>query len=285
MGHGQALDVVARVRAACREADGVDPMDEATWLAFRRHGFDGARVAWEDDGFALERDGDLTLAVLPEARRQRLGRRLLGQVIDSADRAWSHGDHPGARALAVAVGWSRARELWVMRRPTSAPLPELEVPDGLEVRGFRDGDLDAVLAVNAAAFADHPEQGSLDRAGFTERAAESWFDPPGLLVAIDRDGALVAFHWTKVHDPAHGEVYVVGVSPDAQGRGLGRVITLAGLHHLQAQGVDEVHLYVEQDNRAARTVYERLGFTHAAADTHVQYRPGTGAARGLRNPA
>ena len=66
-------------------------------------------------------------------------------------------------------------------------------------------------------------------------------------------------------------MYVVGVAPAAQGRGLGKVLTLAGLHHLAGLGVDEVLLYVESDNTAALATYSRLGFTHADADTHVMY--------------
>ena len=62
------------------------------------------------------------------------------------------------------------------------------------------------------------------------------------------------------------------MSPSAQGSGLGRHLTLIGLHHLAARGLGEVLLYVESDNAAAIAVYSRLGFTHADADTHVQYR-------------
>jgi mycothiol synthase len=159
-----------------------------------------------------------------------------------------------------------------MRRPTSLPLPELVVPDGVRVRGYRDDDAEQVLAVNAAAFAHHPEQGSLDLAGLAERMAEPWWDPAGLVIAAseDRDEVL-AFHWTKQHDATLGEVYVVAVGPAAQGRGLGRVVTLAGLHHLAGLGVDEVLLYVESDNAPAVRLYGSLGFEHAARDTHVQY--------------
>ena len=67
-----------------------------------------------------------------------------------------------------------------------------------------------------------------------------------------------------------GEVYVVGVDPDAQGRGLGGALTLAGLHHLAARGLDEVILYVEADNAAAVATYRRLLFDVDALD--VSYR-------------
>ena len=74
--------------------------------------------------------------------------------------------------------------------------------------------------------------------------------------------------------PPFGEVYVVGIAPDAQGGGLGRLLTLTGLHHLAGRGLGEVILYVEADNAPAVAVYERLGFTHAGADTHVMYARG-----------
>ena len=139
------------------------------------------------------------------------------------------------------------------------------------MRGYRDEDRDEVLRVNAAAFAHHPEQGSMDADDLAARMAEEWFDPAGLLVA-DAGGGLRGFHWTKQHSAELGEVYVVAIDPAAQGQGLGRVLTLAGLRHLHGLGVAEVLLYVESDNAPAVHVYEGLGFTHADADTHVQYR-------------
>ncbi|MFC6345157.1 GNAT family N-acetyltransferase, partial [Nocardioides hankookensis] len=108
-------------------------------------------------------------------------------------------------------------------------------------------------------------------AELAERMAEPWFDPAGLLLAVEGD-RLLGFHWTKQHSPDLGEVYVVGIDPTAQGRGLGKLLTLAGLHHLAGLGVAEVLLYVESDNAPAIAVYSGLGFTHADADTHVMYR-------------
>ncbi len=62
------------------------------------------------------------------------------------------------------------------------------------------------------------------------------------------------------------EVYVVGVDPDAQGLGLGRTLTLVGLHHLRSVGMDQIMLYVDESNVAAVRLYESLGFTRYAVD-------------------
>ena len=105
-------------------------------------------------------------------------------------------------------------------------------------------------------------------------AGEPWFDPDGLFLAFDdSSGELLGFHWTKVHaeHPGLGEVYVVGVDPAAQGRGLGRALTLVGLAHLArrlgSHDDPAVMLYVEADNAAAVNTYQRLGFAVTNVDT------------------
>ena len=133
----------------------------------------------------------MDLAVAPVARGRGLGGELAAAALagDAPVTAWSHGDHPAAAVLAARHGLRRARELWVMRRRSSEPLPELVVPDGVTVRGYRDEDRDEVLRVNAAAFAPHPEQGAMDAEDLAARMAEEWFDPAGLLVADAGGGA------------------------------------------------------------------------------------------------
>ena len=260
--------------SAASAHDGAAPLDEAALLRLKHHGLDGVEAFVTADGFALRRGTEIDLVVAPEARRHGLGARLAGLAATAPGplTAWSHGDHPAARTLADRLGFARVRELWVMRRPTVVPLPAVTAPDGVHIRDYGHGDADALLAVNAAAFAHHAEQGALDRDGLAERMAEPWFDPAGLLLAVDEGGELLGFHWTKQHDEHTGEVYVVGIRPTAQGRGLGRLLTVAGLQHLASRGVAEVILYVESDNAPARHVYEGLGFSHAPTDTHVQYR-------------
>lgn len=270
-------DELRRVAEACDAADGVSTLNEQACLELNHRGIEGARLWVERDdagafsGFALLRDGELDLAVHPDARGRGVGAALLAEVAaagpGTALGAWSHADHPGARALAARFGLELTRELVVMRRGLTDLPPRPASADGVRVRGFRPADEERVLEVNRSAFAHHPEQGDLSADDFGWRTRQPWFDPEGLLVAVepDADGheRIVGFHWTKVHrdeDPAFGEVYVVAVDPRQAGRGLGSLLLVAGLEHLARSGVDDVLLYVERDNDPAVAVYTKFGF-------------------------
>ena len=274
-----AAPVVTSILRAAAEADGTPPLDEAALLGLKHHGLEGSRLWLEGrSAFALVHGEALDLVVSPDRRGNGLGRELAAHASPLAWLAWSHADHPAARRLAEEFGWDEVRQLWVMRRGVVprrslalAPRPAKATERGIEIRSFVSGDEEAILAINAAAFAHHPEQGAMEAADLAARMAEPWFDPEGLLIAeVDRVPA--GFHWTKQHDADHGEVYVVAIAPAGQGRGLGRALTIAGLDHLQGRGVSEVLLYVESDNLPARNLYAGLGFEHAAKDTQVQYR-------------
>jgi mycothiol synthase len=230
------------------------------------------------------------LVVRPANRREGIGAELVTHLLERAGidadqpagetggdslRVWAHGDHPAAAALAKRFGFRRVRELRRLRMPLTADLPAVAMPEGFRLRAFVPGqDEDAVIEVNRLAFAWHPEQGALTADDLRAEEAESWFDPAGFLLAVDAEDHVVGFHWTKVHPDVDGgpigEVYVVGVHPDAQGHGLGRPLTMAGLVQLRDHaGMDRVMLYVESDNLPALAVYDRLGFTLWDAD--IQY--------------
>jgi mycothiol synthase len=281
-------EALALLRAATA-ADRVRPVSEETELRLQ-HG--GGRALVVRDGTALAGYANLDEGVAegvvhPDRRRRGFGTALLRQLLEVAgDRplsVWAHGDLPGSAELLAPHGFTRQRVLLQMRRDLAGvdADPAVALPDDVRVLPFRPGrDEDAWLAVNAAAFAHHPEQGAWTAEDLRLREAEPWFDPAGFLLAWrgdpDDGGVLLGSHWTKVHPPGSvggaapdepvGEVYVLGVAPEAQGLRLGGALTDLGLAHLRRRGLGQVLLYVDEDNPAAVRLYERRGFTRFAVD-------------------
>jgi len=269
------------------DADGTRPLSEHVMLHLR-YGGDAPAInflAWSGSDLAGYAHLDTTdmvegasaeLAVGPRHRGMGIGKALVEAILaetgtDARVRLWSHGQSSGAAELARSMGFRRERVLWQMRRSLFAPVPEPVWPQGVLVRTFVVGeDEERWLEVNNRAFAAHPDQGTWTLDDVRMREREPWFDAAGFFLA-EADGELVGYHWTKVHgaDPSGGhehehepigEVYVVGIEPSAQGRGLGPALTLRGLQYLRARGLPQCMLYVDEVNTNAIRTYERLGF-------------------------
>lgn len=255
------LDLAARVSAF----DQVEPLNEASVLAVREGVEPRVDIRFEAPNGELMAlayavgDAPVEVMVDPRFRLGGFGTRMVAAAAsDGATSFWAHGDLPGAARIAAKSGLVAARTLLILRRALTDPVAAEVVPAGVSLRTFAAGDEDAIVAVNARAFAHHPEQGAMDRADLDRRMSSAWFDPAGLFVA-ERSGEIVGFHWTKVEGDL-GEVYVVGIDPAAQGGGLGKALTARGVRHLQEQGLPAVILYVEGDNAPALKVYRGLGF-------------------------
>ena len=277
----------ARTGPGSEAAEGVEEDDgELAGVAVvslpQGSGPDAADSPEAADGAVLE------LVVAPDCRAEGAGSALAAAVAAEALpglRAWSHGNHAAAAALAARHGFHPVRELWRMRQTRAAAedaAPSPVLPDGVRLRTFVPGrDEQPWLDANRAAFAHHPEQGATTLADLQARMAEDWFDAGGFLLAEDTTTSrLLGFHWTKVHagqggHPPIGEVYVVGVTPEAQGRGLGKALTLAGIDHLHQRGLQAIMLYVDADNEAAVALYRSLGFTRWDVDVMYAGSEGT----------
>jgi mycothiol synthase len=280
---------VAGLVSAAEAADGVGPLSDHSRLHSARGG--GSNLVVRAPGGRLAAFGHLDLdddapaigelVVHPQWRRQGLGTMLLLALTARAGPAglqvWAHGRLPAAVALADRLGLHQVRELRQMHRPlTGADVtlpPDAGVPDDLRLRSFRVGEDEAEwLRVNALAFAGYPEQGGWTADDLRDREQAPWFDPEGFLVLepADRPGTIAGYHWTKQHvregSPPLGEVHVVGLDPAYQGRGLGTLLTLAGLRYLRSRGLSEVMLYVDGENAPALATYGRLGFETSLID-------------------
>jgi len=279
------------------EHDGLQPLSEHVWLHLKEggdeHGLHVLATLGESGGVPCGYAHlDVTdavegpcaeLAVDPAWRRTGLGRMLVEELIAQSPsgrlRLWAHGEQAGASELATSLGFVRSRVLWQMRRSLLAPLPRPDLPRDIELRPFRPGTDDgAWLDLNSRAFADLPDQGGWVADDLERRLREPWFSAAGFLTAW-QDDHMVGFHWTKVHGghtggshphPAFGEVYIVGIDPRLRGAGLGKALTLSGLHHLRSLGLSQAMLYVDATNEGAIGLYEALGF--ARWDSDVLFR-------------
>jgi mycothiol synthase len=260
----------AAVRALAEQVaaeDGAPPLSDQALADLGSDAVEHA-VARADDGtvigYGQRTENAAELVALRDA---------IAPVLDAIARPglliWSHGRRSRLTTPFSERGFEPVRELHQLRRPLTDLPDNPPLAEGVRVRAFAPGqDEEAWLAVNAAAFAQHPEQGRWTRGDLEARMAESWFDPAGVLLA-ERGGELLGFHWTKVHPDGDGEVYVLAVSPAAQGLGLGRALLVRGLRHLAGRGCPSVRLYVDGDNPTALRLYENAGFV--SFDLDVQW--------------
>ncbi|WP_101653236.1 mycothiol synthase [Brevibacterium ihuae] len=276
---------------AATRADGLLPISDGL-LAALGESAEGTRM-WTADtgdellGFGVAAEQGARWAaeavVAPDSRGTGLGGELVRAMHDELTAAgagawfWSHGDHPAAAHLAAALGYERERELLQLHTDPldRLTLPEPRTPEDTTIRPFAPGDEDGWLQVNNAAFDWHPEQGGQARSDIAAIVDAPGFDPADVLIA-ERANAVIGFHHTKLHrdhpsGAVTGEVYVIGVDPAVHAAGVGRALTVAGMHHLRGIGAEVVELYVESDNVPARRLYESLGFTHTIV--HVSYAP------------
>jgi mycothiol synthase len=266
-------DWVAGLAERATRADGQPPFSDQSLIDLGEghreliaSGTDAAAIVTPD---AAEAE----FVVDPGARRRGLGEQLLTTLLERSGgtlRVWAHGDHPAARILAARHGLEPVRTLLQLRAALRDARPATR-SSGTEVAAFRPGIDDAAwLAVNAAAFASHPEQGRLTQNDLDARKAEEWFEPLDFLLLRDGD-ELIGFCWLKVEGDI-GEFYAVGIAPHRQGEGLGRVLVEAGFARLAARGIRTASLYVEADNEPALRLYRSFGFGDYTVD--VQYASG-----------
>lgn len=287
-------DAIAALDHAVCEATGHSALGDAVWR-------DPANPSADSIGF-LAREGDRAVAYLHVTRSDTFSPQhwSLGLVRDPAERrdketglllaaaephmaergggqaiVWIFDPSPADDALLAANQFDRQRDLYQMR--VALPLDEsASFPDGVEVRAFVPGsDEDAWLEVNNNAFANHPEQGGWIRETLARRMSEPWFDPELFLLAFDGDD-LAGFNWLKVHeatdrDPRIGEIFVIGVDPLQQGRGLGRALAIEGLARLSARGITIGMLFVAAENTGALALYRSLGFTVHRTDRAYEH--------------
>ncbi len=275
------IAAVSRLLRAAERVDDHAPLGEHKWLDLvqgGRAGFAGfvAREAGHERvvGYAQLAKGtkswSIEYVIHPSIRHSDNGVAiaLLQQALDEVAVDGGGPVHlwvpkPTARhnEVAATLGFDRGRELYQMTR--SLPLPEQDSIVAIDTRSFEPGrDETEWLALNRVAFSEHPEQGAWDITTLLDREAQPWFDPEGFLLH-EGDNGIDGFCWTKIHDDGDdliGEIYVIGISPEARRTGLGKSLLIRGLNYLAHRDIHVAMLYVDADNTAAVALYLSLGF-------------------------
>ena len=256
----EAADVRAAA-AAARASDGVDPLDDQvrTEARVRRRPRQPCTSSAGPAGdppviaYATRRDGTRTARAATWWSTLTTAGTGIGETMVDHLLGLLRGDGPSLAASAsasrcgpTATPMARRRwppravsfairDLWQMRRALASPLPEPTYPEDVSVRTFEPGrDDEAWVALNAAAFAHHPEQGRLTVDDLRHRDRGAMVRPRGVLPRGTRRSArrlALDEGPPRRGDRARtsvGEVYASASTRAAQGLGLGKALTLTG---------------------------------------------------------
>jgi mycothiol synthase len=134
------------------------------------------------------------------------------------------------------------------------------VPPGYTLRLMGPSEVGALTGLQNSAF-----EGSWGYAPNTvEQIGYRLFrlhERPDEVVVLEQSGRLVAYCWTHEEGAGHpGHIEMVGVHPLYQSKGLGRIVTGAGIDRLLELGARPIGLNVDSANSSAVRMYEGLGF-------------------------
>jgi mycothiol synthase len=289
----QQTGVLALIKSAT-DHDQIPPISDHILLHLRHGGdkSDSHLVITENEkiiGYAHLDQTDLVagpaveLVVDVEHRQSGIGSELINEAIKICGkrlRLWSHGDLPAASKLAIANNFIKVRTVNQMSKSLGEITPISEIDNAITIRTFLPGlDSDNWLTLNNKAFTNHPEQGNWSINDLNLRLKEDWFNEKGFFIA-EKDNQIIGATWTKIHGAishqhdgkdshdhgAIGEIYITAIDPSYNRLGIGKVLTITALNYLKYQGLNQVILYVDEDNKAAINLYQSLGFKEFGKD-------------------
>lgn len=126
----------------------------------------------------------------------------------------------------------------------------------------------AAIATLEAIVTPHP---------WSERSAQSTLSRPTTAAwVVELDGQVVG-HLITTLLFERAEVLLIAVDPERRRQGLGERLLRHGQEHWAVNGATEAWLEVRVNNQAARSLYERLGWTEHSVRPYY-YTDGTDAA-------
>ena len=198
--------------------------------------------------------------------------------------------HPSGIHAAVfrKAGFELFRRLFMVQQLEGRwTRPRIEIPAELDLRPWRDEDLNPAARLIAAAYAGHPDSlindqyrsvtGSLRFLNNIVRYAGCGvFSAQVSHVIVERNShELVALVLGSRVSPESGHITQLCVHPDRRRLGLARILLSVAAGQFVRQGVSEISLTVTEANTQAIALYESEGYYCAHMfDAAVWERPG-----------
>jgi len=292
-------DRIAAVIQRCMDADGVDEVvnaDEITNLFTHMRNFDptkdvllaeigGDLVGYARMNWLHESTGDVIFrhrgCVLPEWRRKGIGSTLLRYARDHLKALARHAPHEelryfevyladtesDAQALLKSAGYQPVRYFFEMVRPLDAEIPEIEMPEGLEVHPANPNQYRAVFDAADEAFQDHWGHVPGTDSDYQWWVESPYFQPERWKVAWDNGqiaGMVLNYIYgeeNERYNRKRGHTEDISVRRPWRRRGLARSLLAQSLEMLKEEGMEEATLGVDTDNPSgALGFYEDLGY-------------------------
>ena len=171
------------------------------------------------------------------------------------------------------AGFELYRRLFMVQKldgPWAAP--ELHLPAGLELRPWRDDDLNPASRLIAEAYSGHSDSlinhqyrspnGSMRFLNNIVRYAGCGvFAPASSHVVVERSSReLVALVLGSRVSPVSGHITQLCVHPRCRRQGLARMLLSLSASHFMRQGVSEISLTVTEANTDAVSLYQAQGY-------------------------
>jgi mycothiol synthase len=280
--HADAVDFFPMVADLANDLEHQENEDPARDLIVAE--LDGRIVAYARANWAI-RDGEYTYVtsgeVDPPLRRRGIGRALLraeqerlqavaaGHPDDlpKAFHAWLAGGQVGCAALLHVDGYRTIRYFSEMARSLSEPVPDIRLPDGVEMRPIDPTDHRRIFQAEAEAFRDHWGIRAWTDADLERMLADPNHDPSLWRVAWAGD-EVVGVVATVVLEAENAELGArrgwldrISVRRPWRRRGIASALIISAMTGLRERGLDTAMLGVDTESpTGASRVYEALGF-------------------------
>jgi ribosomal protein S18 acetylase RimI-like enzyme len=245
----------------------------------------GRMIAWKNVIWRSRVDGTWIYRhlghLVPEWRGKGIGRAMLHHsergLRKIAQRHPTHVPHlfevfafdsqPEYEALILSEGYAPVRHEYDMVRPNLDNIPDLPLPEGLNVRPVQPEDWRAIWEANVEAFAEHWGQDTHDEADYQRWLNQPNFDPSLWQVAWDGDqiaGMILNFvdaAQNLKYSRQRGYTEDIAVRKPWRQRGLARALLARSLKMHKELGMKEAALGVDTQNQTgALRLYESMGF-------------------------